>query len=71
MPKSDMFRSKEQNFDFPVCNESLNQLRTVLNVKYKTSWDSGTMPTAVGKGAYRKEIDMVILRKVKINQDKE
>jgi len=29
------------------------------------------MPIAVGKGALRKESDVIILRKVKTNQDKE
>jgi hypothetical protein len=27
-----LFHCKEQNFDFPFCNKSLNQFRTVLNV---------------------------------------
>jgi len=43
MPKSDM---QGTEFDFPVCNESLNQLGTVLNVKYSTSGDSGPMNIA-------------------------
>jgi hypothetical protein len=71
MPKSDMLPCKEQNFDFPVCNESLNKLRTVLNVKYNRSGDSGAMPIAEGKDALRKESDMIVVRKVKTNQDKE
>ena len=62
MPKSDMFPCKEENFDFPFCIESLNQLRTVVNVKHNSSGDSVPMPIAVGKSALRKESDIVTLR---------
>jgi hypothetical protein len=62
MPKCDMFPCKEENFDFPVCIESLNHLTTVLNVKYNSSGDSRPMPIAVRKRALRKESDIVILR---------
>ena len=61
MPNSDMLPYKEQNFDFPVCNKSLNQLRTALSVKRNISGDSGPMPTAVGKRALRKESGMIRL----------
>jgi hypothetical protein len=68
--KRHLFHCKEQNFDFPVCNESLNQFRTLLNVTYNTCGDSGPMPVVAGKRTSRGN-DMFILRKVQTNQDKQ
>jgi hypothetical protein len=68
--KRHLFHCKEHNFQFPICNESLNQLRIVLNVTYITCGDSGPMPVVAGKRTSRGN-GKFILRKVQTNQDKQ